>query len=53
MVTHEGYTSRLCSKCGWDNKKLGGAHVFDCKQCKLSIGRDVNGARNILIKSLE
>lgn len=53
IVTHEGYTSRLCSKCGWDNKKLGGSHVFDCKKCGLSIGRDINGARNIFIKSLD
>lgn len=50
-IVHEGYTSKLCSFCGWENKMLGGGEVFVCKQCTKKIDRDLNGARNIFIKS--
>ena len=33
-------------------KKLTGEKDFKCTACGLSIDRDVNGARNILIKAL-
>ncbi len=49
---HEGYTSRLCSICGWDNKKLGSSKIYNCIICKNKIDRDINGARNILFKGL-
>ena len=50
-VTEE-YTSKTCGKCGFINKKLGANKIFNCNKCKLQIDRDLNGARNILLKFL-
>lgn len=47
----ESYTSKCCSNCGNVNKNLGSAKVYECPICKIKIGRDVNGALNILLKS--
>jgi len=49
-VTEE-YTSKTCGRCG-KLKNIGGAEVYRCSQCHLYIDRDVNGARNILLKYL-
>jgi len=49
----EAYTSKTCSKCGYLNYNLGGNEIFKCKNCKYKIDRDINGARNILINSME
>ena len=50
---NERYTSRMCSVCGWYNEKLGGDKIFECKECKRTIDRDVNGARGIYLKHLQ
>lgn len=50
-VTEE-YTSKTCSKCGHVHKKLGGNKQFACPSCGHTIGRDINGAFNILLKAL-
>jgi putative transposase len=47
-VTEE-YTSQLCAKCGRIDK-LYVDRMKKCKKCKHKINRDVNGARNILLK---
>jgi putative transposase len=52
VVCNESYTSMTCSKCGEENKTLGSQRVFKCKNCKVKIGRDLNGARNILLRAL-
>jgi putative transposase len=49
----EEYTSKTCGKCGYLHQTLGSAEVFSCPQCHLVIGRDVNGARNILLLYLK
>ncbi|MFP4124339.1 MAG: zinc ribbon domain-containing protein, partial [Coleofasciculus sp.] len=51
-VTEE-YTSKTCSKCGHIHTKLGGNKHFVCPSCGHAIGRDINGAFNILLKDLE
>lgn len=51
IVVSEEYTSQLCTKCG----KLDKTYVQrtkKCKTCNHEINRDVNGARNILLKNL-
>lgn len=48
----ESYTSKTCGQCGKINNSLGSKDVFDCNDCKLRIDRDVNGARNVLIRSV-
>ncbi|MEQ9233181.1 RNA-guided endonuclease InsQ/TnpB family protein [Coleofasciculus sp. E2-BRE-01] len=50
-VTEE-YTSKTCSKCGNIHTKLGGNKQFVCPSCGHAIGRDINGAFNILLKAL-
>jgi len=48
----EEYTSKTCGRCGEINSKLGGAKTFKCKPCGFVADRDINGARNILLKYL-
>lgn len=44
----EAYTSKTCSTCG-KLKKIGGKEMF---KCCYKMDRDINGARNILIRYL-
>ncbi|NJK65632.1 MAG: transposase [Microcoleus sp. SU_5_3] len=48
----EAYTSKTCGKCGHIHRKLGGSKVFKCPNCQTVIERDLNGARNILLRAL-
>jgi transposase len=49
-LVSEEYTSKTCGGCGIVNN-VGGSKDYKCK-CGVDIDRDMNGARNILIKSL-
>ncbi|UPR01611.1 putative IS605 transposase [Chloropicon primus] len=51
IVTEE-YTSKTCGRCGHIKDNLGGAEVYKCQKCGFKCGRDVNGARNVLLKHL-
>jgi putative transposase len=51
-IIDEYCTSITCSNCGSINRNLGGSKVYDCVECGIRIDRDVNGSRNIYIKSL-
>ena len=48
---NEAFTSCICGNCGHHKKDLGCANEYECKKCKTKFGRDINGARNILIAS--
>ena len=48
----EHYTSKTCGCCGEINDKLGGNKVFRCKKCPYVADRDINAARNILLRYL-
>lgn len=48
----EAYTSKTCGVCGNINNKLGSKDVYECSKCNSTIDRDMNGARNVLIRSL-
>lgn len=52
IVTEE-YTSKTCGNCGHIDNHLSNKDVYSCECCKLKISRDVNGARNILLKHLK
>ena len=52
IICNEAYTSKTCTNCGVLNDKLGGSKVFNCGNCHLSIDRDINGARNIMLRVL-
>ncbi|MEQ9484891.1 MAG: zinc ribbon domain-containing protein [Coleofasciculus sp. F4-SAH-05] len=51
-LRYQEYTSKTCSKCGHVHTKLGGNKRFVCPSCGHTIGRDINGAFNILLKAL-
>jgi len=48
----EEYTSKTCSNCGFINEQLGSNKTFNCPKCVKSFDRDVNAAKNILLKCL-
>lgn len=50
--TTEEFTSKTCTNCGKLKNNLGGNETYICDNCKLVIDRDINGARNILLKHL-
>ena len=52
MDVTEEYTSKTCSRCGHIHSKLGGSKVFTCPSCGHKLGRDLNGAFNIMLKAL-
>lgn len=45
----EEYTSKTCGYCGNINS-IGGKEYWKCKHCNSEHDRDINGARNILLK---
>jgi len=51
MIVDESYTSKICSNCGNYNDKLKGEKIYNCENCQLTIDRDINACRNIMIKS--
>jgi putative transposase len=51
LVVTEEYTSRTCTRCGFLNPKSVKKEK-NCVSCKFKIDRDINGSRNILLKTL-
>ena len=47
----EKWTSKTCSCCGSIHETLGANKTFSCPECKYVTDRDVNAARNILIRA--
>lgn len=52
LINEEHYTSKTCTMCGLINKKLGSSKKFTCSECKVTIDRDINAARNILLRAM-
>ena len=52
-IVDESYTSKTCTNCGVIKADLGSSKIYQCDKCSLIIDRDVNGARNILIKNVK
>lgn len=52
IICNEAYTSITCGHCGKLNRELGKKKIFECPSCCWILDRDVNGARNILLKYL-
>ncbi|AMN84427.1 transposase ISSoc2 [Faustovirus] len=54
VETKEYYTTKTCCRCGTRNDNVGSSKVFSCVNvaCKFTIDRDVNGAKNIWLRSL-
>ena len=53
VLCNESYTSKTCGNCGHVHHKLGGNKIFKCPCCGTQMSRDVNGARNILLRALQ
>jgi len=53
IVVTEEYTSKTCGSCGNVKTELTCSdRVYNCDKCGFSCERDVNGARNVLLKHL-
>jgi putative transposase len=52
ILCKEHYTTKCCSKCGELNHKIGSKKIFQCEACDITIDRDINAARNILIRGI-
>ncbi len=52
IQVNEHYTSKTCGCCLNLHPHLGGTRIYICPKCWAQIGRDVNGARNVLVKWL-
>ena len=50
MIVDEHYTSKTCGKCGKLNEKLGSSKTFLCPSCNFNADRDIQAARNILLR---
>ena len=50
-IVNESYTTQACCNCGCLNKP--NDRDYTCKECKIEIHRDVNGAVNIALKHIE
>jgi transposase len=51
LIKDEHYTSKTCTKCGNIKCNLGSNKKYICNKCNLIIDRDINGARNIMLKN--
>lgn len=51
MLVNEAWTSKTCTSCGFINKALGASKVYNCPCCGMVLDRDINGARNILLRT--
>jgi putative transposase len=53
-LVNESFTTQTCSTCGNINKLVGSSEIYKCKNkdCKIQIGRDINAAKNILMKGI-
>jgi putative transposase len=52
VIQDERYTSKTCGLCDNVKHDLGAAKRYICDKCGYDVDRDVNGARNILGRSL-
>jgi IS605 OrfB family transposase len=51
ILVPEHNTTKTCSRCGCLND-VGNSEVYNCKECKIITGRDMNASRNMILKGL-
>lgn len=51
ICVNEAYTSKTCSFCG-NIYNPGYSKIYECKNCDKKMDRDINAAKNILMKGL-
>lgn len=47
---NEAYTSKTCSNCGYIKTDLKNNNVYNCTNCNIEIGRDINASKNIMLR---
>ena len=52
IICDEHFTSKTCGSCGSLHPTLGRSKEFVCPHCNYSADRDINAARNILLRYL-
>lgn len=52
LIVGERYTSKTCGRCGNIKRELRGEEIYKCNKCGIVIDRDINGARNILLRTI-
>jgi IS605 OrfB family transposase len=52
ILVKEHYTTKTCSNCGSLNEEIGNSKIFRCSNCQLLADRDINAAKNILLKGV-
>ena len=52
IITDEKYTTKTCCSCGFIKNDVGTSKQYVCNICKTKIDRDINGAINILEKTI-
>jgi len=51
ILVNEAFTSKTCSCCG-SRYNIDSSKTYNCSNCKTTIDRDINAAKNILIKGI-
>jgi len=51
ILVNEAFTSKTCSCCG-SRYNIGSSKTYNCSNCKSTMDRDINAAKNILIKGI-
>ena len=51
-IVSEAFTSKTCSSCGYINRQLGSSKTFSCSSCLGCFDRDLNAAKNILLRNI-
>ena len=52
FAVSEACTTKTCSRCGYLKNDVGRSEVFRCDECDLIADRDMNAAKNILVRSI-
>jgi putative transposase len=52
VFVNEAYTTQGCSNCGNLWREIGCSKIYSCVKCKSTYDRDINSAKNILMKGL-
>ena len=51
ILVNEALTTKTCSNCGTKNN-IGSSETYTCSKCNHTFDRDINSAKNILIKGI-
>ena len=52
IIVSEKLTTKTCGRCGLIKENVEGDEIYHCSTCGLVVDRDVNAARNILIRNI-